>query len=204
MRSPPDFARELGDLGGVQVVGGRQCGQAEGEEFGGGECIGGVEAEIADQLARFAMAQGFEQAGGAHQDRAIAAQQEIDDLLFARLQDARAGDARRDARLPHALDRRAQSVEIEIVERDGRGRKLERGVELFRRAHQEVQRGHVAARTAGRIRRQANAGMWRTSRTGGAACASWSCSTASRRSWFSIELGANGAPVTSSSMSASS
>ena len=42
-------AGELGDLRGVQVVRGGETGDSEIEELGGGDSVGGVEAEIADE-----------------------------------------------------------------------------------------------------------------------------------------------------------
>src|ERR1017187_4226542 len=116
-----DLARQIGHLRGVQVVRRREMLQPQREEFPGGEHVGRVEAEIAREIARLAVAQRFHQAGRAHQNRAIAAQQEIDDLLLARLEHARAGHARGNAGIAHPLNGRTQPVEIQVVECNGRG-----------------------------------------------------------------------------------
>ncbi len=97
MRCAPHFAREFRDLGRVQIIRWSERPQAQCEKFVGGEGVGGVEAEIARQLARLAMAERLQQAGGAHQDGTIAAEQEIHDLLLAGLEHAGAGDSHRDA-----------------------------------------------------------------------------------------------------------
>ena len=56
-------ARQLGDLRGVQIVRRREALEAELEKLRGGDGVGGVEAEIADQFAMFAVAQRMQQAG---------------------------------------------------------------------------------------------------------------------------------------------
>ena len=84
------------------------------------------------------MAQGFEQSSGADQDRAIAAQQEIDDLLFARLEYAGTGHAHGDTAIQGLLNRGTEAVEIEIVERDGRRVQVDRRAELLGRAYQQM------------------------------------------------------------------
>src|ERR1035441_9157707 len=83
----------------------------------------------------------MQQAGGAHQEGASAAQKEIDDAFFAWLQDARAGHTGRDSGGAHALERWLEAVEIEVVEGDAGGSNAQGCFELFRGADQEVQSG---------------------------------------------------------------
>ena len=92
-----------------------------------------------------AVAQRVQQTGGAHQDGAVAAQQEIGDALFAGFEDARAGDARREIGGADALERRAETVEIEIVERDAGGAEVDGGFELRGGADQQMEGGGLAA-----------------------------------------------------------
>jgi len=102
--------RQVGHLRGIQIVSGRKMLQPERKKLAGRQHIGRVEAEIARQIARLAMPQRFYQPGGAHQNRAIAAHQEIDNLLLPRLEHPRAGHAHRNSRIPHALDGGPQPV----------------------------------------------------------------------------------------------
>ena len=115
----------------------------------------------------------------------------FDDALFARFQHARAGDARRDAGGSHAFQRRPQAVEIEIVERDAGGAQVERGVQLLRRADQQMQlraaetvRQRRAAQMAGRVGMRPVARECLRHRPVRCTCKR---STASRRNWFSSE-----------------
>ena len=140
-----DAARQRGHLRGVQIVRGSERLRPSREQQVRRDRVGRVQAEIADQ-PHACRAQCLQQARGAHQDRAIAAQQEIDDALLARLQDARAGDARLDAGGFHALERGPQAVQIEIIERDAGGRSASAGIQLLGGAHQKVE---FAARQRG-------------------------------------------------------
>ena len=74
------------------------------------------------------------QAGGTYQKRAIETKQEVHDPLFARLENARAGDAHGDPGCLHAFDGRPQAVEIQVIERDAGRAEIERGVKLIRAA----------------------------------------------------------------------
>ena len=81
----------------------------------------------------------------------FAAQQEIGDSLFARFQNARAGDARLDPRSLHPIERRPQTVQIQVVERDAGGRERDGGIQLLRECGPED--GACVAPRRGRFRR---------------------------------------------------
>ena len=61
------------------------------------------------------------------------------DALFGRLEHTWTRHARLDPRFLDTLHRRAQAVQIEIVERDAGGARGDGGFKLFRRPHQQVQ-----------------------------------------------------------------
>src|ERR1035441_9416573 len=84
--------------------------------------------------------------------RSIAPQEEIDDLLFARLEHAGAGHAHGDSGIPYALDGGTQSVEIQVVQRDGRRSQLEGGIELLWCADEQMKRSNPSLTLGDRIR----------------------------------------------------
>jgi hypothetical protein len=100
--------------------------------------------------------QRLQQPAGAHQDRAVQPQQEVDDALLVGLEHARAGHPRFDARRLHLLHRRAQPVQFQVIQRDAGRAQVERGGELFGRAHEEVEGGASCELRVARF-----AGIWR-------------------------------------------
>src|SRR6185437_1763445 len=74
-------------------------------------------------------------------ESAIEAQQKIENPRFLRFQYAGARGTSRNAARFYALNRRTQAVEVEIIERDAGGRKIERRIELLRSPDQQVQFG---------------------------------------------------------------
>src|SRR5262249_25848708 len=137
--------RKRRHLGGVEIVARSQPVQSEVEEYGGGDGIGSVQAEVADQWSVRRLAERVQQAGRTHHDRAFELAQKVDDALFARLEHARAGHTRLDAGGLDALDRGTKAIEIEIVEGNAVRLSDEPRVELLVRSHEKVQ-----IRTAGR------------------------------------------------------
>ena len=74
--------RQIGQLLGVEIVGGGERDESQSQEFVGGTNVCSVQTEIAGEIAMRAISQEVQQAGGAHQDGAIAAQKEIDDAFL--------------------------------------------------------------------------------------------------------------------------
>ena len=136
-------AREIGHLRGVEIVRRRQP-RHELQVFGGAQRVRRVQTEIADQKRVLPLSKRVQNSGGAHQNRAIQAQQKIQDAHFAGLENARAGDPHHDAARLHALHRRLQTIQIEIIERDAGGREFDRRLELFRGADEQMQFGFAA------------------------------------------------------------
>lgn len=91
------LAGEGGDLGGVEVVGGSEAIEAGVEQEGRGGGVGGVEAEVAGEVGEAALAEIFEETGGADEEGAVELGEEVGDFIFAGFEDAGAGDAGGDA-----------------------------------------------------------------------------------------------------------
>ena len=90
--SAPASRARSADLRGVEIVGGRQA-RDELQVFGGGERVGRVQTEIADEKRVRLFAKSVQDSGGAHQNRAVEAEQKIQDARFTGLENARAGYA---------------------------------------------------------------------------------------------------------------
>ena len=129
---------ERRNLGRIQVVGRRQTREPERQIGVGGEGVGGIQAEVANQF-RPGRPRRLQEPGRTDQNGALQADQEVGDARFARLQNAGAGDASQKARGLHLFHRRAQSVEVEIVESDTVRPQVDRGRQLLWIAHQQVQ-----------------------------------------------------------------
>ncbi len=170
MRPAPDARASSAICAAFRSCVGVEAGEAEIEQLRGGDGIGGVQAEIADEFGMSATAQCVQQAGGPDQDRAIAAQQEIGDALFAGLEYA--GLAMRAARSggADAFERGTETVEIEIIERDAGGADVDGGVKLLRRCGPGGgERGPRAASRVYGVRTKKNRphDRWRTSEAQG-------------------------------------
>ena len=152
MRRAPAWRANVGDLIGVQVVRRRERVETQREQFRGGDFVGGVEAEIADERCLASPAQTVEQAGGPHQNGALAAQQKIDDAFLAGFQHARAGHPYGGSGCTHAFEGGLQAVQVQIIERNARRMQRERGLQLFGSPHQEVNLRALMVAAPGRSR----------------------------------------------------
>ena len=141
MRSAPSLARQVGHLRGVQVVRGRERARPRPSSSAAVSALAAFRLKSPMSAGCGLCGERVEQARRAHQDGAVAAEQEVDDALLAGLQHARAGHARREPGRADAIERGAQPVEVQVVERDARGAQGDRRVELLRRADQQVQVG---------------------------------------------------------------
>lgn len=81
----------------------------------------------------------MEEPGGADEEGAIEADEEIGDAGFAGFQDAGAGDAGGEAGGFDAFDGGAEAVEVEVIESDTVGPEGDCGGELFRVADQQME-----------------------------------------------------------------
>lgn len=134
-----DALRQLADLVGVEVVGGRDGIDAQFEVGIGGELIGDVQTEITDQRVLVAALQRFEQSTGADDDLTIQTEQEVDDALFLWLEDARTGDTRANASGFDLLNGGTQAIEFEVIQGDSGRFEFERGFKLFGSTDKQVQ-----------------------------------------------------------------
>ena len=123
-----NFMSERRNLIRVQVVRRRDPVDAKFEIGIGAYLIGDVEAEISDQWVLMAALQRFQQPAGANQNRAVQPQQKIDDPLFLGFEDTRTGNPRTDPSFFNFLNRRAQPVQIQIIQRDAGRFDLQRRV----------------------------------------------------------------------------
>jgi hypothetical protein len=128
------------------------------------EGIGGVEGEVAGEGLRGLSAKGVEEAGGANEEGAIEAEEKVDDFLFARLDDARAGDAGFEAGIADAVEGGFEAVEVEVIESDARRAEADGGVELIGGANEEMDgRGCGGLGVWGDVREECGGGESRVS-----------------------------------------
>ncbi len=132
------IARQIRDLRRIQIVRRREP-RDQLQILRRRQRIRRIQTEIADQRWMLPLAQRLQDPGRPHQNLAIQTHQKIDDPGFPGLQHSRTCHPRRNPARLDALHRRPQPVEVEIIQRDARGPRGNRRLELLRRPHQQMQ-----------------------------------------------------------------